>query len=164
MRDVLLNVAEEIVHIDMERNAIMNGNRILSAIVIMCCLNEMIPKCIKFDDITDHRISALLSMLCLMPDTQSRKCADWDYLTNLIPTSFRKTAYESVLAFINHLSHTKCFDLPEWLFAVPIVHFLKEDCVPFEDMVLDPKKIPWIDKLIGLQGVRSEASGKKCCL
>lgn len=138
-------------------NAIDNGRRILSAIVIICCLNKMVSRCIKLADIPSDRVATLLSMLRVMPDMQNRKCEDWDYVKSFTE-SFRKEAFESVLALTVHLSHTKYFSIPDWMYAIPVVHFLKPVAVPFQEIELDPRKIPWVDKLIDLQTIRSHVS------
>lgn len=118
----------------------------------------MIPKCIDVTNIPPQHLCLLMSLLCLMPDVQHQECADWDYLIALIPDSFRKTAYEAVLALTVHLSHVKYFDLPDWLFAIPVIHFLRPVCKPFHEVELNPKRIPWGDRLVGLQSIKSETS------
>ncbi len=156
----LLDIVDRLSCVDINGNAMRNGKRMLSAIVLTCCLYEMVPNCIKISAIPSDRVSALLSLLRLMPDLQNQKCADWDFLINFIPKSFRKTASDAVLALTMQLSHTKYFSLPDWLFAIPVVHFLRQDVFPFQEFQLDPRKIPWGDKLIGLQTVRSETNNK----
>ena len=159
MKRFLLDIVEQLCCKKVEGNVMVNGKRMLSAIVIICCLHDMTPKCISMESIPPQHLCLLLSLLCLMPDVKHQKCEDWDYLIALIPKSFRKTAYESVLALTIHLSHIKYFDLPDWLFAVPVVHFLKPNaCKPFHEVEYNPRRIPWGDKLIGLQTIRSETS------
>ena len=153
MKKFLLETAEQLYSIDMEGNALNNGKRMLATITIICCLKQMT---IRLNEISDQHISLLLSMLRLMPDVHRKKCDDWDYVVALIPQSFKKTVYDSVFAFTKHLCNSKIFDLPQWLFAVPVVHFLKPAARPFQELELDPSNIPWGDKLIGLQYVKSQ--------
>lgn len=160
MMYILLDIMKQLLEMEI-KGAIHNGKRMLSAIVIMCCLHEMIPKCIQISDIPSDAMSALLSLLRLMPDVHNQKCADWDYLRSLIPDSYWKTAYESILALTVHLSHTAYFDFPDWLYAIPVVHFLKKTSKPFKEIELNPKQIPWGDKLIGLETIRSHNNNTK---
>lgn len=150
----LLSIVENLCQADLSRNPIINGSRMLSAIVTICCLDEMIPKCITHSDVPRNHVSALLSLLRLTPDVQNRRCADWDYLTAYIPRAFHKTVSEAVLAFTVDLSHTEYFNLPTWMFAIPVIHFLRSDSVPFQEIEFNPKNIPWGDKLLGLDDVR----------
>lgn len=162
MLKFLMDIAVQLIRMDIKGNVILNGRRMLSAIIVICCLHELTPKTIKhLSDIPSDLISALLSLLCLMPDLDRRKCADWNYLTTFIPDSLRKKVSDAILAFVVHLSHTKYFDLPDWLFAVPIVHFLRKITTPFQDLETNPKKISWGDRLIGLQGVKSFVNDRK---
>ena len=158
--DILLGIMNQLLKIEI-KDAIHNGQRMSSAIVIMCCLQEMIPKCIPIFDIPSESIASLLSLLSLMPDMHHRKCADWDYMITLIPDSYRKTAYESVLALTVHLSHTTYFAFPDWLYAIPVVHFLKNTSQPFKAIELNSEQIPWGDKLIGLESIRSHNNNTK---
>lgn len=160
MMDILLGIMTKLLEIEI-KDAIHNGKRMLSAIVIMCCLHEMIPKCLRISDIPPDSMSALLSLLHLQPDMHNRMCADWDYLIQCIPDSYRKTASESVLALTVHLSHTSYFNYADWLYAIPVVHFLKKTSKPFKEIELNPKQIPWGDKLIGLETIRSHNNNIK---
>ena len=156
MLQFLLDIVNQLYHMDVKDSIVFNGKRILSAIVIICCFHEMTPQHIKrLEDIPSDHISALLSLLCLKPDMQRQECNDWNYLITFIPSSFRKTVSDAILALIVHLSHTKYFELPEWLFAIPIVHFLRSISKPFQEIETEPNRIPWGDKLIGLQTVKS---------
>ena len=160
MKNFLLDIVEQLYDRNIQGSAMVNGRRMLSAVIIACCLHEMIPGCIRLSDIHHQHLRLLLSLFYLMPNVQDQKCDDWDYLIALIPTSFRKAASESVLALTVHLSHVKYFDLPDWLFAIPVIHFLRV-CNPFHKFELNPRRIPWGDKLIGLQSIRSKTHNDK---
>ena len=132
-----------------------NGIKMASAITLMCIFNEKV----KVDEIPTENIKALLSMLRLQPDVDNLKCSDWDTLNKLIPNSFKKTTSDSVLALIKHLSKDD-FLKPEWLFAIPVFHFLCGNS-PFQSVEYDPHAIPWVDKIIGSTTIRSSTKGKK---
>lgn len=88
-------------------------------------------------------------MLRLIPDVENRACIDWEILEAFIYD--RKVTSEAVLSFVVHLSHKKHLLQNEWLFAVPLVHFLCQRSQPFEE------KIQWNvkDNIIGWDGIRS---------
>ena len=141
-------------------NAQKNGRRMSSILTILCSLYAIIPKYAKMEKIPYSCISQLLSMLRLMPDVDKRECVDYDYLIQLIPGRFRKVARESLIGFILHLSHTKLFRVPQWLYSIPLGHFLYEASKPFEGFNLDPKKIQFEDKYLGFKHIKSETSDK----
>ncbi len=107
-----------------------NGRRMASAITVMCCFQKLMPKGVKID--TEHLV-ALLSMLCLMPDVQSRRCDDWNYVMELIPSSFREVVFNSIYELTNILINTKYLAQPEWLFSLPVMHFLRGVSKPFQE-------------------------------
>lgn len=144
----MTKIAEELFYTDIEDIPLRNGKRMASAITIICCMHK---KHLKIDS---NYKSALLSMLRLLPDIQSQKCIDWEYVSELMPTAFRTLACESIRAMILSLSNTRYFSQPEWLFAIPVVHFLYGASVPFQDRILSPCDIPWRDKYIDLGNVR----------
>ncbi len=130
----------------------------LSVVTIMCCISRMVSGNIKFSYLLDHSsMSLFLSMLRLWPDQDRKRCIDWEYLDKNIPAEFRKKLYDSVQMFINGLS--SCADplsKPEWLYAIPVMHFLKGISEPFQEFEFDPKEVPFGDELIGLGAVRGK--------
>lgn len=156
----LLSIVQELYSMKIEE-PVRNGKRISSVITILCCLHSMIPKSIKMDYIHPDRLDEVFCMFWLYADVQSKRCSDWEIVNELIPGSFRKTAHESVLGFVIHSGHTKHFHRPEWLYAIPIVHFLGGAAKPFQAIEFNPHEIPWGDKLIGLQGMRSKTIDKE---
>ena len=148
--DILLGIVKQLIDINVIGSAVMNGGRMLSAIIITCCLYQMdLRRCINISDIPHHQVSKLLYLLSIKPDVQHRKCEDWEYFASFIPESYRMFASEAVLAFIKHLSSAG-FSQPYWLFAIPVMHFLKSASEPFQDIELDFRNIKWNDETIGL--------------
>ncbi len=134
-----------------------NGKRMLSVISIMCCISRMVTRNIRFDFLLDHSsMSLFLSMLRPWPDQEHKRCIDWEYLDKNIPAEFKKESYDSVQMFINELSHAQPLSKPEWLYAIPVMHFLKGVSKPFQEFEFDPKEVPFGDKLIGLGAVRGK--------
>ncbi len=135
-----------------------NGKRMLSVITVMCCIRRILSKHFQFDNPLEHySVSLFLSMLRLWPEQEQRRCTDWEYLDKNIPAEFKKESYNSVQMFINELS--SCADplsKPEWLYAIPVMHFLKGVSEPFQEFEFDPKEVPFVDELIGLGAVRGK--------
>ncbi len=138
-----------------------NGKRMLSVITIMCCISRMVTKYIKFNALLNHSsiISPFLYMLCLRPEQEH--CIDWEYLDKNIPPKFKEESYASVQMFINDFSHAELLSKPEWLYAIPVMHFLKGVSKPFQEFQFDPKNVPFGDTLIGLGTIRTEIYNRK---
>lgn len=156
--EVLCDVVDKLYHIDIQGNEILNGKRLVSVITVILCFDKIIPKVINFQDIPFEHIVQVVSMLRLMPDVQNKRCNDWTFLDPFIHNNFRRETCEAVLSFVGQLSHQKHFSRNEWLFAIPLVHFLHRKS-PFQARELDPEKIRWKDDIIGLNGIRSRTYG-----
>lgn len=143
MVDVLIEIINDLASINVGNDTIVNGKRMLSAFVVICFFNDMIPVHIQTYKIPAFRISTLLSLFCLLPDTQSRICSDWDYLKRNIPATFIETIYKALQRFIDHLKDKDYIQPPKWLFAVPTLHFLKKLSYPFQEIEYDVKNIQW---------------------
>ncbi len=156
MIDFLLSIGNQLDGKKIE-TPLENGRRMLSVITIMCCISRMVSRNIKFSYLLDHSsMSLFLSMLRLWPDQESKRCIDWEYLDKNIPAEFRKKSYHSVQMFINELSHAQPLSKPEWLYAIPVMHFLNAVSEPFQEFEFDPKEVPFVDKLIGLGAVKGK--------
>ena len=153
--DHLISIVKDLYQLEI-KGALENGKRMSSVLVILCCLHDMIPIYIKMDQIQPQTKSTLLYMLRLMPDPVQRKCLDWEYLMTMIPPTFKKTVYEAVLGFTADLAHTEYLSKPQWLYSVPLVHLLGGTIQPFQEMCLNPSKVPWVDELIDLRTIRSK--------
>ena len=138
-----------------------NGKRMLSTIVIICCLHKLTSKFIKITDVPLDGVSIMLSLLRLKPDMQHQQCEDWVYLDTCIPDAFRKTAIDAVCAFTNYLCQKKLFNEPNWLFAIPVVHFLRRASKPFQEVELDYNKVPWEDQSVDIVSVKKRTQGSK---
>lgn len=148
----LFHIVEDLYRYDVGSSPIENGRRIASVVTTICCFRRLMSDGITIN--VEHS-SAVLSMLYLMPDIMSQKCVDWDYLIELIPTSFREEAYLSIREVTKLLMNAKYLAEPQWLFALPILHFLKGVSRPFQETEFYPQAIEWNDKLVGLGKVKS---------
>ena len=137
-----------------------NGCRIASVIAVICCFYQLIPHHLKIEDIKLDHIAIILSMLALKPVMERKKCIDFDFVRNLIDPNSRKQVAEAIGAFCMYLAHSRALQNPEWLYAVPLFHFLMKDSSPFQMPVMNPEKMQWGDKNLGLTTVRSKAYNK----
>ncbi len=154
MIDFLVSIIKQLDERKIE-TPLENGKRMLSVITIMCCISKMVSN-MQLNDLLEHySMSLFLSMLRPWPDQEHKRCTDWEYLDKSIPAGFKKESYNSVQMFINELS--SCADplsKPEWLYAIPVMHFLNGISEPFQQFEFDPKKVPLGDTLIGLGAVK----------
>jgi hypothetical protein len=144
--DYFFSIIEKLYHIDVKQDVSLNGRRIVSALTVLCCLNSMIMRM----DIPFEPVAALLSMLCPMPDVERMLCADWDLVNTMLPESMKKMTFDAVRRFISYLSGHKPLSNPEWMFALPVAHFLDGRTQPYHSMEHIPRSIPWDDKVLGL--------------
>ena len=138
-----------------------NGGRIVSTVAVICCFYQLIPHHLRIENIELEHTSLFLSMLALKPVMEGNKCFDYDYVLYLIDPKCRKEVAEAISGFCMHLAHSKTLRNPEWLYALPLLHFLRKDSSPFQKPELDPEKMQWGDKNLGLGSVRRKTSDKQ---
>ena len=137
-----------------------NGRRIAAVLVVIYCLEKLIPHQLKREDINLDTVADMMFMLTLKPDTKNQKCIDYEYVLSLLHSNSTRPVGEAIRAFCNHLSHHRDLQAPQWLYAIPIYHFLHGDCKPFSSPQLDPNMMKWGDKNLGLQHVRKRTFDK----
>ena len=148
----LFEIEEKLYGMNIQQSADANGRRMASVLTIICCLYKIAT---KVDVIPFEHAAALLSMLRLMPDALNEVCIDWDFVNELLPKTSRiEMAFAATHSIVVHLSHNKHFNKPEWLFALPVLHFLNESSEPFQTIEYNPRAIPWGDKIIALGYVK----------
>lgn len=138
-----------------------NGRRIASIVAVIFCLDQLIPRYLRIENIKPEHTSKLLSMLALKPVMEDKKCFDFKYVLDLIDPNCRKAVTEAISGFCMHLAHSRTLHNPEWLYAVPLLHFLRKDSFPFQMPELNPEKMQWGDKNLGLGSVRSKTCDKQ---
>lgn len=138
-----------------------NGRRIASTVAVIFCFYQLIPRHLKMEDIELEHTSSFVSMLALKPDMEVKKCYDYDYVVDLIDPKCRKAVAEAISGFCMHLAHHKTLHNPAWLYAVPLLHFLRKDSTPFQGPELNPEEMEWGDNNLGLGSVRSNTCDKQ---
>ena len=138
-----------------------NGRRIVSVIAVICCFHQLIPRHLRIEDVKLNYIATILLMLALKPVVEHKKCIDFDFVLDLIDPNSRKSVAEAISSFCTHLAHSRTLQNPEWLYAVPLLHFLRKDSSPFQIPEINPEKIQFGDKNLGLATVRSKTYDKQ---
>ena len=160
MKAWLQSVAEELALIEIHSRE-DNGRRMASALAILLCLDALIPGAIRLEKVEFNLMECLFYLLYPMPDCEKQTCHDMDFVLRLVPKDSRKIVYEALNNFCRELSHKRHLQSPHWLYALPLLHLLRDPQLrPFQRMQADPKEIPWVDKGLGLGAVRSATQNK----
>lgn len=131
-----------------------------SVLTVVGCFDRIMPKPLQWQRLDFECIADMLSMCTLSPNTEQNQCHDFYVVLSLLPISFRKTLGDALQGFCTHLAYNRDLRKPQWLYAIPLVHFLLEKTTPFGRLEIDPEQIVWNDKLFGLGHVKSETSHK----
>jgi len=93
----------------------------------------------------EHRLS-LLRCLALKVDPTAKKCTPYEVVLEQFSDGLRAFAAEGIEDLCNETMAGHWKGDGEWLFAVPLLHFLREDSKPFEEphMTGSYNKLAWI--------------------
>lgn len=153
MNEWLLQVMRELKQV-LHSPALQNGRRMTSVLSIMLCFDHLIPKYIRMSTFKNEDIADMLSMLAIYPDMEQKKCRDYDYVCQVLEPHVKKTVTDTITSFCNQLHHSTYLSQPHWLYAIPLLHFLRGASRPFENLELESKKMKWGDAYLGLQNLR----------
>ena len=157
MGDWLLTAVRELKQLPCN-SAVYNGKRMVSVLTVFLCFCHLIPQHFLMSDIPDENIALLLSMLKIYPNEEKKQCVDYEHVNRCmcsIDHQVKKSLTETVLQFCNELLHRTQFNHLEWLYAVPLLHFLQGVSRPFGTIELDADKIEWGDGNLGLYDLRN---------
>ena len=135
-------------------SALENGKRMASVLSIMLCFHYLIPKYVQMESFNDDEIAMMVSMLEVFPHKKRRECLEYDYVNKMIQPKEKKQIADTILAFCNQLHHKTRFAKIQWLYAIPLLHFLQEVCQPFDNLELDPNEMKWGDASLGLYNLQ----------
>ena len=138
-----------------------SGRRMSSILAVLLSFDRLVPL-LNVNDVGTDTLEAVLSLLYLRPDTERLTHGDLDVVYSLIPKANRKLVSEALITFCVSLSHRKLFERPSWLYTIPLIHFLQGASAPFQKPELNPEKMTWGEKGLGLLHVRQETSEKNC--
>jgi hypothetical protein len=138
-----------------------NAQRMASTVTVMMCLSEVMPSPqLPWESLNVANYSLILSLLYPVPDLISQKSLDLEILIKLIHPEEERVA-KLLISFCKHLAFTKHLRNPEWVYAIPLIHFLRKRSVPFGKSEKIHSKILWDDPDLDLARLRRENTAKK---
>lgn len=138
-----------------------NAKRMASIITVILCLSEVMPSPqLPWKSLTPANYSLILSMIYPLPDLISQKSLDLEILMKMINPEEKKVA-QILLSFCKHLALTKHLKNPEWLYVIPLIHFMLEKSVPFKKPERNQDKILWDDPELNLERLRKDKTANK---
>lgn len=133
-----------------------NGKRMASALAILVTLDLLIPNSFTIEQVNFKVTELLFTLLYPRPDSDKQTCHDLDLVLSLIPKDSKKMVCDALGSFCRELSHKRHLTSPQWLYALPLFHFLRDPQLkPFHRIQCNPKEVPWVDTSLGLGAVRS---------
>ena len=115
---------------------------------------------LPWESVTVANYSLILSMIRPMPDLISQKSLDLEILIKLIHPE-EVTVARVLISFCKYLAHTKHLRNPEWLYVIPLIHFMLQQSIPFEKPEKNHDKILWDDPQLDLAKLRREKTARK---
>jgi hypothetical protein len=139
-----------------------NGKRMASALAILVTLDLLIPNTFGIGRVEFGFMELLFTLLCPRPDSEKQTCRDLDLVLSLIPKDSRKLVCEALESFCRELSHKRHLNSPQWFYALPLFHFLRDpELKPFHRIQCEPKDVRWVDMSLGLRAVQSATENGK---
>ena len=132
-----------------------------SVITVIQCFCEVMPSPqLPYGSLSAANYSTILSMFRPKTDLISHRSLDLEILVKLIHPDEEPVA-KGLTSFCKYLAHAKHVRNPEWLYAVPLIHFLLQRSCPFEKPETRHDKILWNDPHLDLVGLRTEVKAMK---
>ena len=111
-----------------------NGKRISCVLVVLTLLKKIDEK-LEACDKDPNEYMQLFSMLYLRPefDCNPPKSTDWNYVMHsFIPAAEQQNVANTLVHFVNRvLKSSMCHEV-EWIYVVPLIHFLKKRVDPLQ--------------------------------
>ena len=152
-----MSLAKKLSREDLVKKVYDNGKRIICVLIILHLLKR-IEHQLQLIDKNRNDYYFLFSMLLLRPTVDPPQCIDLSYVRTFIPGNGQKDVAELLLHFIRLVLPYNTLKRMEWVYLVPLVHFLKSKTKPFAAPALHSKDIEWLDKDIDLTSIIRKAS------
>ena len=119
-----------------------NGKKVMTAIIIICIVGKLLEtKQLHLRDIPVPYAASMLQMLCLRPDLENKKCLDYEFVRSVIPYHYVKDVIDAISELGNYLIAAADIEHAEWLYCLPILHFLNNSTNPFDTLDLPVMKL-----------------------
>ena len=130
-----------------------NGKRIATIIVIIICYYKLDSLDNVQMKISSNDSAEMLEMLVLKPDIEANTCRDFNFVESLLGPATSRDAIAAFQFLCSSFAHVEFVTKAQWLYALPLIHFLKGECKPFAEPVLNPEKLVGNDLSLPLFGV-----------
>ena len=138
-----------------------NGRRMASALAVIFGLEKLIPRPLKRENMETQFLEILCLLLCPKPMCEKETCRDIEVVFSVVPKDSRSDVRDALNSFCMELSHRRHLNSPQWLYALPLLHHLRDPALrPFHKLQCEPNEITWTDKHLGLGGVRYQTQNK----
>lgn len=150
MKKWIMDIATEI-HERPTYEAEDRGRKIAIGTILIMCFLKLPTHLVRLDY---KELALLLSLLELKPDVQAHTCYDFCHFESLMNPSTREDVLSAVKNLCTSLALEKHLASVEWLYAIPLLHFLGGRCKPFQDLVFDPERlVVWKDECIRISDI-----------
>ena len=135
--------------------------KIALVISVIRCFRRMNPDQLPWKSLSSSDISLIFSTFHLS-DLTSYRSINIDTLIDEVIHPLEVSVASDLITLCERLANAKHFKQPQWLYAIPLIHFLKHQSSPFEDPKKLGREIKWKDpeSHFGLQNLRKWTSKK----
>ena len=152
VKDHPVNTAEE------------SGKKVMAGIIIICIIGKLLgTKLLTLNDIPLHYAASMLQTLCLHPDLENKKCLDYEFVRSVIPDHYVKDCTSAISELGDYLMVNANIESAEWLYCLPILHFLNNDAKPFDtlDLHVPVEKLVFTDNYLKLGKISKYVADKE---
>ena len=134
-----------------------NGGKIATVTAIIICYYKLHSQNYIWITIPSEFVGNIIASLVLNPDEDTLSCSDFDYVKSLLNEATTKDVIAAFQYLCSYFSPIDYIKNAQWLYALPLIHFLKQRCEPFANPPLDPEKIVWDDEHLPLLAIEKSA-------
>ena len=141
-----------------------NGKKVMSGIIIICIIGKLLDtNVLTLNDIPLHYAASLLQTLCLHPDLENKKCLDYEFVRSVIPNHYVKDCSSAISKLGDYLMVKADIEHAEWLYCLPILHFLNNDVKPFDalDLNVPVETLTFPDRHLKLGSIAKRVADKQ---
>ena len=152
VKDHPVNTAEE------------SGKKVIAGIIIICIIGKLLEiKLLTLSDIPLPYAANMLQTLCLHPDLENKKCLDYEFVRTVIPDHYVKDCTSAISKLGDYLMVNADIESAEWLYCLPILHFLNNDVKPSDalDLHVPVEKLVFPDRHLKLGSISKRFADKE---